>query len=414
MRASDVNAGSCRISLRQSPITAISQEGVAAKVGVNLRDLFPQHPVPEGWYQGKRIAVDGHNVAFRYLTSFRGRDGDVLRNRDGRPIGHLLGYVNLVRHLRERGAEPIVVWDGVVHPRKRATVDDRIDLRRGYEASVENVESELQRAKLLGPAAYGAMLKEELAADIRLLEALCLAPDGTAGDREELAERQAQFVASQNVPDAQHGAVRTVQLQGEIVLARRKVTTLSAKMIEDCSRLLEALGVAVVRADHDGERYATALCHAGFADAVATEDFDALVAGAPAVIRKAGSPEPFLHRIEDIQGHGLTLPQLRQIAILCGTDWHPGVKGFGAKTALKALATNSDLRQLFAQEGGRYHRMVAESGMSLQEFEELDAFIADLPRPTIAPRAPRPSPEMAVAVAEEMGVAPDRVLACFC
>ncbi|MCA1810779.1 MAG: hypothetical protein LC623_02070 [Halobacteriales archaeon] len=88
-------------------------------MGVNLRDLFPQHPVPEGWYAGKRIAVDGHNVAFRYLTSFRGRDGDLLRSRDGRAIGHLVGYVNLVRHLRERGAEPIVVWDGQVHTSTR-------------------------------------------------------------------------------------------------------------------------------------------------------------------------------------------------------------------------------------------------------------------------------------------------------
>src|SRR5439155_25625453 len=90
-----------------------------------------------GWYAGKRIAVDGHNVAFRYLTSFRARDGDLLRSRDGsgRAIGHLVGYVNLVRHLRERGAEPIVVWDGQVHPRKRATVEGRI--QRRLEAALD-------------------------------------------------------------------------------------------------------------------------------------------------------------------------------------------------------------------------------------------------------------------------------------
>src|SRR5688500_18393747 len=99
------------------------------RMGVNLRDLFPAHEVPDGWYEGKRIAVDGHNVAFRYLASYRSPDGDVLRNPEGRPIGHLIGYLNLVRHLRERGAEPIVVWDGDVHPRKRATVEERITRR---------------------------------------------------------------------------------------------------------------------------------------------------------------------------------------------------------------------------------------------------------------------------------------------
>ncbi|HUR63203.1 MAG TPA: hypothetical protein VM241_01860, partial [Candidatus Thermoplasmatota archaeon] len=196
----------------------------------------------------------------------------------------------------------------------------------------------------------------------------------------------------------------------------RATTYLDGKMIEDCSRLLEALGVAVVRADHDGERYATALCHAGHADAVATEDYDALVAGAPAVLRKAGSQQPFLHHLADLDGHGLSRAQLRHIAILCGTDWNDGVKGFGAKTALKALKEQPDMRALIAEAGtgtGRYHRLLREAGMTLDVFDELDAFIAWMPVPS-PPKAAQPDPGMAVAVAEEMGVARDRALACFC
>lgn len=318
-------------------------------MGVNLRDLFPQHPVPEGWYAGKRIAVDGHNVAFRYLTSFRGRDGGPLRAPDGRAIGHLLGYTNLVRHLRERGAEPIVVWDGQVHPRKRATVEGRI--QRRLEAALD---------------AQAALAAGDHEAHQRLL---------------------------------------------------RATTYLDARMIEDCSRLLRTLGVAVVRADHDGERYASALCHAGHADAVATEDYDALVAGAPAVLRKAGSPQPFLHRLADLGAHGLSPAQLRHVAILCGTDWNDGVKGFGAKTALKALREQPDLRELIAQAhaggSGRYHRLVREAGLTLEAFDELDAFIAQMPRPQ-APRAPPPDPGLAAAAAQEMGLPRERVLACFC
>jgi flap endonuclease-1 len=261
----------------------------------------------------------------------------------------MLGYLNLVRHLRERGAEPIVVWDGRVHPRKWATVEGRI--QRRLEAALD--------AEAALAAGYGEAHKKFL----------------------------------------------------------RMTTYLDAKMIEDCSRLLEALGVAVARADHDGERYATALCHGGHADAVATEDFDALVAGAPAVLRKAGSQQPFLHRLSDLEGHGLSRVQLRHIAILCGTDWNDGVKGFGAKTALKALKGQPDMRQLIVEANaggaGRYHKMLREAGMTLAVFDELDAFIAWMPTPA-APRAPQPDPGMAVAVAEEMGVARDRVLACFC
>jgi len=320
-------------------------------MGVNLRDIFPQHPVPQGWYHGKRIAVDGHNVAFRYLTSLRGRDGDVLRDAaTGRATGHLIGFTNLVRHLRLRGAEPVVVWDGQVHPRKWATVEERI--ARRLEAQLNAQEA---------------------------------------------------FAA------------------GDVLSAHkylRATTQLDRTMIEDCSRLLEALGVAVVRADHDGERYAAALCHAGHAQAVATEDYDALVAGAPYVLRRAGSTQSFLHQLSDLVHHNLTAEQLRHIAILCGTDWHPGVKGFGAKTALKALAQYPDLRKLIqeacaGQGDTRHHQLLRTAGMTLAEFEEIDRFIADLPTPP-PPQAPKPDPGRAVELADHMSLGRARVIGCFC
>ncbi|HLF15947.1 MAG TPA: hypothetical protein VI796_00730 [Candidatus Thermoplasmatota archaeon] len=319
-------------------------------MGVKLGDLFPQHPVPPGWYDGKRIAVDGHNVAFRYLTSFRGKDGDVLRNPDGRAIGHLIGFVNLVRSLRREGAEPIVVWDGTVHPKKRATVEGRIQKR--LEAALNAQEAE------------------------------------AAGDRE-----------------AHHRYLRMT-------------TYLDAAMIQDATRILEPLGVAVVRADHDGERYAAALCRGGHADAVATEDYDALVAGAPAVLRKAGSAEPFLHDLKDLATHNLSQAQLRQVAILCGTDWNDGVDGFGAKTALKALVRFPDLRVLVkeAQAGSeetRWHKMVKDAGLTLAEFVELEAFIEGLPDAG-APKRHRPDPERASAVGVELGIDKSRIMSCFC
>lgn len=319
-------------------------------MGVNLRDLFESRPVPDGWYAGKRIAIDGHNVAFRYLTSIRGKDGAPLQNSDGRTIAHLLGFAGLVRQLRMQGAEPIVVFDGPVHPRKRATVEERIRKRQETLARVEEARA--------------------------------------AGD---------------------HVLVHRLM---------RGTVHFTSAMIEDASRLLEAVGVAVVQADHDGERYGAALCLAGHADAVATEDFDALVAGAPLVLRKAGGGEPFIHDLRDLEGHALTLRQLRQLAILCGTDWHPGVKGFGAKTALKAFAAYPDMETVFAEASAgitatRYHKLIAASDLDLESFVQLEQFIADLPAPP-APGKAKPCPEMASAVADEMGIGRDRVVGCLC
>ncbi len=314
-------------------------------MGVNLRDLFEQYPVPDGWYDGKRIAIDGHNTAFRYLTTIRGKDGDVLRSNDtGRATSHILGFLGLIRQMRGAGAEPIVIWDGPVHPRKLATVQERIRKREENLARAEAAKA--------------------------------------AGDMREFARLM------------------------------RGTVYFDSQMIEDCTRLLESLGVAVVTADHDGERYASALCLEGHADAVATEDFDALVAGAPSVLRRAGGQNTFLHSLSDLQTHGLETWQLRQVAIVCGTDWHPGIKGFGAKTAVKALQANEDLRSLWDTGTTRAHKLVAQGGMSLETFDDLDAFIADLPKPQAPPRT-KPCPDMATATADEIGINHDRVLACF-
>ncbi len=373
--------------------------------------------MPADWYANKRIAVDGHNVAFRYLSSFRGPDGGPLCNRSGRVIGHLVGYVNLVRHLRERGAEPIIVWDGDIHEKKRKTVEERTRQRKGALLNANTLEGELQKARLLGPQAFGATHRADLTAQVRLLEALAT----TDPDEDTLAElegRRRDLARAATLTDAQLGAARIVHLEDEVLQAKRRVTHLDGVMIGDCTRVLEALGVAVVRAPHDGERYAAALCRAGHADAVATEDFDALVAGAPAVLRKAGSAQPFLHRLDDLAMHGLTHQQLRWVAILCGTDWHPGVKGFGAKTAVKALKEHPDLRVLIRDAAAgsgtsRWHRLVAESGLSLPEFDEMDAFIADLPAPE-APASAPPRPDLAMSLAGELGLDARRLVAAFC
>lgn len=319
-------------------------------MGVNLRDLFESHPVPDGWYRHKRIAIDGHNVAFRYLTSIRGKDGAALQNPDGRTIAHLLGFTGLVRQMRMQGAEPIVVWDGPVHPRKQATVEDRIRKRGETLAKVDAARA--------------------------------------AGD---------------------HVLVHRLM---------RGTVYLDEAMITDATRLLESVGVAVVTADHDGERYGAALCLAGHADAVATEDFDALVAGAPTVLRKAGGTAPFLHRLSDLEGHGLDLRQLRQLAVMCGTDWHPGVKGFGAKTVLKAMKDYPDLEALFAEADAgrtdtRFHKLVAASDLDLAAFQDQEQYIAELPSPS-NPRKAKPSPDMAAAVADEMGIGRDRAIGCLC
>jgi hypothetical protein len=57
--------------------------------------------------------------------------------------------------------------------------------------------------------------------------------------------------------------------------------------------------------------------------------------------------------------------------------------------------------------------LLRASGMTLAEFDGLDAFLAEQPE-VERPRPERPDPKAAVSLALEMGLQRDRVLACFC
>jgi flap endonuclease-1 len=117
-------------------------------------------------------------------------------------------------------------------------------------------------------------------------------------------------------------------------------------VIQETSReLLSLLDVPVVEAPAEGEAQAAHMAARGDADYVGTEDYDALLFGAPVTLRQLtskGNPERMdLQRtLDDLE---LTREQLVDVAILCGTDFNDGVRGYGPKTALKAVREHGDL-----------------------------------------------------------------------
>jgi flap endonuclease-1 len=117
-------------------------------------------------------------------------------------------------------------------------------------------------------------------------------------------------------------------------------------VIQETSRgLLERLDVPVVEAPAEGEAQAAHMAAHGDVDYVGTEDYDALLFGAPVTLRQLtskGDPERMdLQRtLDDLD---LTREQLVDVALLCGTDFNDGVRGYGPKTALKAVRKHGDL-----------------------------------------------------------------------
>ena len=125
--------------------------------------------------------------------------------------------------------------------------------------------------------------------------------------------------------------------------------------IQETSReLLSLLDVPVVEAPAEGEAQAAHMARRGDADYVGSEDYDALLFGAPLTLRQLTSKgDPELMDLEaTLDAHDLTLEQLIDVAILVGTDFNPGVDGVGPKTALSLISEHGDLWSALEACGG--------------------------------------------------------------
>ncbi len=134
--------------------------------------------------------------------------------------------------------------------------------------------------------------------------------------------------------------------KGDIENAKKfakRTSTLTEEMISDSKNLLNAMGVPVVQAINEGEGMCAYMCKKNDVDFVATQDYDALLFGAPRIVRNltfTGDKKLELINLNDVlKTLGITLQQLIDIGILVGTDFNEGVKGIGPKTALKIVKT---------------------------------------------------------------------------
>jgi flap endonuclease-1 len=143
---------------------------------------------------------------------------------------------------------------------------------------------------------------------------------------------------------------------GDMVQARKFAeasTVLRRDMVSDAKELLEAMGIPWVDAPSEGEAQASRMAIEGSVNAVASQDHDSMVFGAPVLVRNVTisgkrrlpskgiviNVQPERIRLSSVlSATGLTREQLVDFAILLGTDFNPdGFDGVGPATALKYL-----------------------------------------------------------------------------
>ncbi|MFA4953288.1 MAG: flap endonuclease-1 [Candidatus Pacearchaeota archaeon] len=167
----------------------------------------------------------------------------------------------------------------------------------------------------------------------------------------------------------------------DLELMRRyssQLARLDEEMIRESKELLEAMGIIVVQAPSEGEAEASYLAKKNEVYAVASQDYDSLLFGAPILIqnltlarkRKTFSGwveiKPELIELEKVLNyHEINLDQLICIGILAGTDYNPkGIPGIGQKKALELVKKYKQPVLIFKE--------VEEKIMSLPEEDRFD------------------------------------------
>ncbi len=134
----------------------------------------------------------------------------------------------------------------------------------------------------------------------------------------------------------------------EVRRLRAQSQRLTPTMRQTSRQFLELLDIPIVDAPGEAEAQAAAMATADVVDYVATEDYDAMLFGAPQTIRQmttSGSLE-LMNLDATLDRHDITQEQLVDVAILCGTDYNNGIHGVGPKTAVKAIGKGTTVEEL--------------------------------------------------------------------
>ena len=254
-------------------------------MGVKLKDIVEPESISFKDLEGRVVSIDAFNTLYQFLSTIRQRDGRPLTDEHGNVTSHLSGILYRNSSMIEKDIKPIYIFDGKAPELKSETQAKRREVRDEAEQ----------------------IYKEAL----------------KAGDTEK----------------ARKFAMRSSKLSPEI--------------IESSKKLLTLMGIPYVEAKGEGEAQAAYLVANGDAYAVASQDYDCLMFGAKRVVRNLAVSSnlgdlEFYQLDKVLRQLNVTREELVDMGILIGTDFCEGLKGVGAKTALK-LAHNGQLKEKIAE-----------------------------------------------------------------
>jgi flap endonuclease-1 len=177
-------------------------------------------------------------------------------------------------------------------------------------------------------------------------------------------EKAAEITRRRAVRERYEAEAAEARRAGDLARAYSKSTMtsrLTPEMIASAKHLLELMGLPLVQAPSEAEAQAAHMARRGDVWAAASKDYDALLFGAPRLVRfltisgreflpaqrtfRPITPE-LIHMERMLESLGITRAQLIDLGLLVGTDFHPGVNGIGPKKALALVKRHGAIEQM--------------------------------------------------------------------
>ena len=301
-------------------------------MGIQLGSLLETRKIKAEELSGQRIAIDGYNVLYQFLTSIRQADGSLLTDSEGRVTSHLSGIFFRFSKLVENGIRLCVVFDGKPPQLKMNLLEERrqrkIKAQIEWEAAVEAGDRETARPK----AQQTTRLESHMIDDSKKLLDLLGIPwveapgEGEAQVASLLEQGMVDYGASQDFDTVLFGASKFIR---NLTLSGRRKLPKQQKWVEVSPEIVDL--------------------------------------------------ETSFQKLE------INREQLIDVAILMGTDFNPGIDGIGPKRGLKLI-----------QEFGKAEGALEKLGKEIDNLDEIRTLFLDHPSVDFTPEWRTPDVELTI------------------
>ena len=258
-------------------------------MGIKLGPLLETRPIKYEELANQKVAIDGYNILYQFLSSIRQADGTLLTDSEGRVTSHLSGLFFRLSSLVENGIKPCIIFDGKPPKLKRKLLEERrlrkIKAEIEWEAAIAAGDTETARTKAQQTTRLD---KEMLIESKKLLDLIGIpwfdAPsEGEAQVAHLIKTEKVDYGASQDYDTILFGAKNFVR---NLTLSNRRKLPKQNKWVAVTPELIDV--------------------------------------------------ELSLSKLE------ITREQLVDVSILMGTDFNPGIDGVGPKKGLKLIKENGN------------------------------------------------------------------------